>query len=225
MLTLLTRIDRLLKANLNHALDQMEDPERMLAQLIRDLDVGLCEARTQVAGAMAADKRLVARLREHQARRDAWAARAETALDGDREELAREALTRKLDEQRIVTELETARDQAARTVARLRDQLQALEARRTEAQRRREALLSRQRTAQAQRSLNRGLARCRAGLDLSERFADLEERVADAQARAEAEAELMAQPGAREQSFRDLETTVQVDQELAALKARRTVRD
>lgn len=225
MLNLFTRIDRLLKANLNHMLDQVEDPERMLAQLIRDLDAGLCEARSQVAGAMAAEKRLAARLRDHQARRDGWAARAGAALDSGQEELAREALARKLDEQRIVTELETVRGQAAQAVARLRGQLQALEGRRAEALRRRSELVARQRTAQAQRSLNQTLSRCRAGLELRERFADLEERIADAQARAEAEAELMDQSGAQAQSFRDLETATQVERELAALKARRAAGD
>ena len=54
------RVSRLVRANVNDALDGAEDPEKMLQQLIRDMEVEIRQARGQVANMIAQEKELAA---------------------------------------------------------------------------------------------------------------------------------------------------------------------
>jgi phage shock protein A len=52
-MSLLERVSTLLKANLNDLIDKAEDPERMLKQVVLDMENQLMQVKTQVAIAIA----------------------------------------------------------------------------------------------------------------------------------------------------------------------------
>ncbi|MGD0546519.1 MAG: PspA/IM30 family protein, partial [Terracidiphilus sp.] len=59
-MALLERVSTLLRANLNDLIDKAEDPERMLKQIVLDMENQLMQVKTQVAIAIA-DEHLLAK--------------------------------------------------------------------------------------------------------------------------------------------------------------------
>ncbi|HKL22852.1 MAG TPA: PspA/IM30 family protein, partial [Tichowtungia sp.] len=89
------RIRRLIRSNVNDAVRKAENPEKMLNQLILDMNKQLTEAKRNVATAITEEKRLLRQVEEQRNRATEWEDRAKVALRAGKEDLAREALTRK----------------------------------------------------------------------------------------------------------------------------------
>ena len=89
------RISDVLAANLNDLIDRVEDPERMVKQIIREMEDNIRIAEEGVIDALASEKQLQKDLEQHRHQAATWRQRAEEALRADQEDLARAALTRK----------------------------------------------------------------------------------------------------------------------------------
>ena len=99
-MALLERVTTLLRANLNDLIDRAEDPEKMLKQLVLDMENQLLQVKTQVAIAIA-DQHLLEKKREvHQQQAQEWSRKAALAVARDRDDLAKQALARSLTETR-----------------------------------------------------------------------------------------------------------------------------
>jgi phage shock protein A len=90
------RVATLLRANVNDLIDRAEDPEKMLKQLLVDMENQLLQVKTQVAIAIADQHLLEKKAVEQRATADGWRAKAELAVEKDDDELARLALERAL---------------------------------------------------------------------------------------------------------------------------------
>jgi phage shock protein A len=99
------RMGRVISSNLNSLLDKAEDPTKLLALNIEDMDEQLKRAQKEVVSAVAAEKQLRKKAEDLSGERDKWDRRAELALKSGDEPLAREALKQK---KRVTTELESA---------------------------------------------------------------------------------------------------------------------
>jgi phage shock protein A len=76
-MALLERVSTLLRANLNDLIEKAEDPERLLKQLVMDMENQLLQVKTQVAIAIA-DQHLLERKRvEHEHQAAEWKRKAE----------------------------------------------------------------------------------------------------------------------------------------------------
>src|SRR5262245_44412907 len=95
---LFIRLTDIVTANLNALLDRVENPERMLGQIIREMEDGLSLARQQAALVIASERRLERELEQAREATAAWQTRARLALDHEREDLARRALARHLEQ-------------------------------------------------------------------------------------------------------------------------------
>ena len=102
-MAILDRMSRLIRANINDLLDRSEDPEKMLNELLREMDSSIVEARSQVANTIAQEKELEADLQQSQHDAREWERRAELAVGAAKDDLAREALRRKRDAESIAT--------------------------------------------------------------------------------------------------------------------------
>src|SRR5262245_2154299 len=100
------RLSDLVSANLHFLLDKAEDPPKMIAQLIREMEDGLNEARRYAATAIAAERRLSRELDYRRAQAEHWKQKASQALALQREELARRALARKIEHDELARGLE-----------------------------------------------------------------------------------------------------------------------
>lgn len=96
---------RIISSNVNALLDRVDDPKKSVDLLIDEMKQQIKRAREEVVAALAAEKQLKKKVEELDAEADRWVRRAELALTGNDEALAREALVQK---QRIVAERDRA---------------------------------------------------------------------------------------------------------------------
>ncbi len=218
MPSIFKRINDVITANINELIDRVEDPERMIKQIIREMEDNIRKAKEGVIEAIASEKQLQKDLENHRRQSAEWLKRAEEALQANKEDLARAALARKKEHDNIIKALEPSWEAANNTSDRLKTQLRALEAKLEEARRKRSTLVARQRAAEARQHMDRTLADVQAGLDARANFARMEDKVAEMEARAEATAELNSDASRLEKDFLDMEVEQEVENELAALK-------
>ncbi len=218
MANLFKRISDVIAANLNDLVDRVEDPERMIKQLIREMEENISSAREGVIDAVASEKQLAKELDSQRRQAEEWQNRARLALESGNEALAREALTRKKEHDGIAANLDASWQSARRTGDRLKSQLRALEAKLEEARLKKGSLVARQRAAQAREQMDQVQDRFQTGLDLNHSFGRMADKVGEMEARMEAREELYGEYSQIEREFLQMETHSEVEAELAALK-------
>ena len=209
------RIGDLLSANINAMLDKAEDPEKMADEYLRQLNNELYEAKTSVAAAMADAMKLNTKEAQYGAEAEQWSSKAEAALRADDEELAKAALARKVQAGKLAQQYKEQSDQQDQQVEQLQNALVQLETRIAETKAKREMIVAKKNRAQTQEAIQR-TARGLGDLSAMDKLDQLEEKVDDRLARADAMAKL--EGGTLESKFRDLEKDQEVDAELAELK-------
>jgi phage shock protein A len=148
-MSLMERVSALVRANLNDLVDKAEDPEKMLRQVILDMENQLMQVKTQVAIAIADEHLLGKKKKENEANVAAWMRKAELAVDKGSDDLARAALDRVETLRRMSEALEEqSHDQRAQTEA-LKGALRKLETKLTEAKDRSELLIAQHRRSRA----------------------------------------------------------------------------
>src|SRR5215469_6096895 len=91
-MALLDRVATLVRANLNDLIDKAENPEKMLKQVILDMENQFMQVKTQVALALADLHLLENKKRENSEKHSEWMHKAELAVDKQDDDLARAAL-------------------------------------------------------------------------------------------------------------------------------------
>src|SRR5438270_5872110 len=95
-MALLERVSTLVRANLNDLIDKAENPEKMIKQVILDMQNQLLQVKTQVAIAIADQHLLEKKKKENEEQQADWMRRAELAVDKKQDDLARAALDRSM---------------------------------------------------------------------------------------------------------------------------------
>lgn len=215
---LLDRVGTLIRANLNDLLDRAEDPEKVIVQIIRDMEGQLQQVKTQVAASIADEKLLERRYQENQQKSDEWQRKAEIAVDRGSDDLAKEALARRNSFKQSADGFKAQFDEQHAQVEQLKEALRQLERKLDEARAKKDLLIARSRRAKVETQIHEtmaGIGRSSAAAD----FSRMEERVSIQEARAKAAAEL--EGDSLEAQFAALEQDSTLDSDLAALKARR----
>jgi phage shock protein A len=214
-----SRLSDLIVANINALLDKAENPERMLAQIVREMEEGLGTARQQAATAIALDRRLTRELHQHQHEAMHWKEQARLALASNREDLARQALARKIEQDDLVRGLSAQSSSAQETSSQVRAALRALELRLAEARRKQKTLLARHRAAKIRLEVQRAAVSVVPDPGTSfAKFAHIEEKLIDAEDHLLAHAEVCRPSGNLDAELAVLETDKRIDEELTALK-------
>lgn len=216
-MSIFDRVARLIKANLNDLLDKAEDPEKLLKQLLEEALEDLLEVKTQTASAIAQLKQLEAKARENQEEASKWQAKAELAVSKGEDELAREALARKKTAQTTADGFKAQVEIQQESVDQLKANLTELEGKIAEMNTKKELLIARHRRAEAEKNLQKTLGKVGES-SASSAFERMERKVNEEEARASALGELNRD--SLEDKFKKLEANSEVDEELAALKAK-----
>ncbi|MDP9370177.1 MAG: PspA/IM30 family protein, partial [Chloroflexota bacterium] len=90
-MAIMDRLSRLIRANVNDLIDGAEDPEKMIDQILRDMQSNMMTARSQVAAMIAQEKELEADLNETRQLSAEWGQKAQRAVAAGKDDLAREA--------------------------------------------------------------------------------------------------------------------------------------
>lgn len=145
------------QAKLSALRERIEDPERMLHQLICDMEEELDAVRASVAEAVADEIPLAQQFKQTREQADQWAARAETALKCGDESAARSAIEQKLRlEERVATLQQTYESQQEQT-AKLQSAYQDLEDKIRQARHKRTILIARLSRARSGNRINNAL--------------------------------------------------------------------
>lgn len=214
-MTIFSRVRDLLSANINAMLDSAEDPERMADEYLRQLNNELYEAKTSVASAMADATRLNTREAQYTAEAESWSTKAEAALRAGDEELAKAALSRKVQAARLANEYKEQSDAQDAQVEQIQQALVQLETRIAETRSKRDLIVAKKNRAQTQEAIQR-TARGVGDLGALDKLDRLEEKVDSRLAKADAMAQL--ETDTLESRFKNLERDTEVDAELAELK-------
>ena len=148
-MSLLERVATLIRANLNDLIDRAEDPEKMIKQVILDMQNQLIQVKTQVAIAIADQHVLRMKLQENDEAALEWLNKAEVAVEKKQDELARPALDRVLSYKRMSGKFQQQLQDHSMQVENLKTALQKLEQKLIEAKSQSELLSARQRSARA----------------------------------------------------------------------------
>ena len=219
-MSVFSRISTVFKANVNDALTKAEDPEKVLNQLTIDMNAQLVDTKQKVAAAIADEKRLQRQHQETAVEAKGWEGKATVAVEKERDDLAREALARRNEAQQLADEYKIQWDKQRQAVDQLKEHLRALELKIAEANRKKHLLIARQKRAKAQKAIHETMAGMKDS-SAFDTFDRMEQKVGDMEARADAAAEMADfEKDSLEDEFAALEKTNNVEDDLAALKAK-----
>jgi phage shock protein A len=203
------------------------DPTHVLDRLVLEMRAQLHIAQKQVCVAIADERVLRQHVDRHAAASAHWEQRAMQAVRAGDDVLARAALARKAEQDELTATYDAQWRDQRRAVDNLRAALRGLDQRIADAARQRNVLLARWRRAEAQRTISATLGALASHSPWTP-LERLEERVtqieAEAEAAAEAAADLRGEDASLEAQFAALERSSVVDDELAALKLRMSLR-
>ncbi len=186
---LFDRLSSLIKANLNDLISKAEEPEKLLEQSILDMRSQLAKAKQQVAAAIADEKRLRDQADSEFKQAGEWEQRAMLAIQQNRDDLARQALTRQSEHAEHASSLQRTWETHQAETEKLKSLLRDLNDKIEEAKRKKNLLLARARRAQAQQQIQQTMS----GLSEKsafEAFARMEEKIEQNERRLTASAEI-----------------------------------
>ncbi len=209
------RMSQILRANINDLLSRAEDPEKMLNQILRDMEDSVERGQAQVAEQIAQEKLMQADLETAKRNQDDWGKKAELAVSKGMDDLAREALRRQEDYASQVDLYQKQVDVQHEAVQKLKADLQALENKYDDARRNREMLIARAKRAATQQHITTASTKLSA-VDYSSELNRMERRIQEQEARVAATEELHRT--STEEQFEKLGHEDEIEQKLAALK-------
>jgi len=213
--SIIDRLSRLIRANVNDLIDQAEDPEKMIDQILREMQENIVMARAQVASMIAQEKELEMDAAETSKIADERGKKAERAVTAGKDDLAREALRRKRDNQENSSIYRDQLGVQAQAVTKLKEQLRQLEAKYQATLGSRDVLMARQRRARAQRQVAESVV-VFTPLDSASELDRMERKIRSEEAHAAAALEMGDE--SFDSQMQALEGDSDVEDELQALK-------
>ncbi len=216
------RLATLLKSNINDLISKAENPEKMLDQIVVDMQNQLARAKQQVAAAIADEKRLKDQFEAEYKQSQDWEAKAMLAVKEGRDDLAKQALLRQAEHFEHAQTLETTWHSHVLETEKLKNSLRDLNDKIQEAKRKKNLLLARQRRAQAQAKISETMSSM-SEKSAFEAFARMEEKIGQNERMLKASSEIEEEfSGDRlAGDFKRLERaagSASADQQLLALK-------
>lgn len=220
MPSLLNRIRNLITAQAHHQIDEIENPQVMAAQVLRDLGDDLQQANQALVVSLGAEKQLQRQHEAAGAESTDWDLKAERLLQAGDEDKARSALERAVQARSRTLALETPLAAAQRATARLREQVQRLKAELETARGRAAVITANQTAATALGSAARASDSYTRAMDRAQQMDRLSQKASRYESEAEAAAELLNEDGRFEREVARVDLGVEVESRLAELKAR-----
>lgn len=211
-----SRFTDIVNSNINSLLDKAEDPEKMVRLIIQEMEDTLVEVRSVSAKTIANKKDIERQINKHEAAADDWQAKAELAISKDREDLARAAL---IEKQKSADNASALRDELVlidEQISKLQNEVVQLQEKLADAKNRQKSIIMRQQAASSRLEVKKKLDSTKVD-DAMYRFERYENRIDDIESQIDAYD--MGKKTLHDE-FKELESANQVDDELAALKAK-----
>jgi phage shock protein A len=232
MSDILGRVSNILRANINEALDNAEDPEKMIDQLVRDYTSNIQEAEQAVAQTVGNLRMTEDDLKRAQEESAEWGSKAQAAAAKAAEftaagntaeaarfdDLAKTAIRQQISYEGQAKAYQEQVAQQTELTNKLKEGLNGMRAKLTELQTKRDELAARAKMAEAQRQVQESVA----SIDVMDPTSDLARyedsiRQDEAMARGMAEVKASSLEGAFD-ALEDATEDAEVEARLAALK-------
>ena len=212
-----TRLSDIINSNINAILDHAEDPEKIIRMIIQEMEDTLVEARATAARTIAERKDAERQLRRYREAQEEWVRKAEVALRKGREDLSKAALIEKSKLGESVTALETELEALDSALSQGDADIAKLETKLREVKARQKAMQTRSDTASNRLKARKHTYDSRVE-DAFARFESVERRIDRLEG--EVEAYDVGRMKTLTEEIADLEAEAEIEDELAALKAR-----
>ena len=209
------RIHDIFSSNVNHALDKMEDPAKMIRYTIVEMENSLAKAKDSAAQTLANIRAREGELKSEKEAVARWEVRAQLAVKNGKDDLAREAISEKQTAGAKVTALETEIAELKNINASQEAQIVKLTEKLEEVKGKERTLVARAQHAKEKIKIEKQISSTDCGAAIK-RFNEMEEKVE----RLEAEAAVASKNYENEAKFTEMESNDSIDKELAELKAK-----
>ena len=209
------RIHDIVSSNVNHALDKMENPAKMIRYTIQEMEESLKKAKNSAAQTVANIKSRESELQADKEAQARWDVRAQMAVRSGKDDLAKEAIAEK---QKVAAKVKALEEEIAglkninasqeAQIAKLTEKLAEIKAKER-------TLVARAEHAKEKIKIEKQISAtdCSAAIN---RFAEMEEKVE----RLEAQAMMASKSFESDSKFSEMEVNSAVDKELEELKAK-----
>ena len=210
-----SRLTDIINSNINAILDKAEDPDKIIRMVIQEMEETLIEVRSSAAKAIADQKDVERRLKRLDEAQADWEKKAELAISKGREDLAKGALIEKSKVADMADHLAGELEQLKEALGRHEEDVIKLDAKLREARAKKATLQARHKTATNHVRVRKNLYDNRIQ-DAFDRFDKVEQRLDRIEG--EAEAFDLGKGESLADTIQSLETTDEIEKELAALK-------
>jgi phage shock protein A len=221
------RLSDILKANINDMISKAENPEKMLNQIMIEMNEQLIESKKSVASAIADEKRLERQMKDNLTQAQDWEKKAMLAVRAGKDDLAKEALLRKQEYAGLAVQYKEQWESQHAAVEKLKSALRQLQGKIEEAGRKKNLLIARAKRAEAQKQIQKTMGNLSdtGAFEVFDRMAAKVDKI-EAEADAMAELEDFTADGDLEKQFKALEAgDTSTDAMLAELKAKMQLED
>ena len=220
-MALLERVATLIRANLNDLIEKAEDPEKMIKQVIIDMQNQLLQVKTQVAIAIADQHLLEKKQLESEEKTNEWMRKAELAVERKKDdELARAALERSMSYKQMAANFAQQVADQRMQVENLKTAYHKLEQKLAEAQSKSELLIAQHRRSRTVRRASEARAAMSSSSGAST-FDRMKHKVMREEAISQAHSEMHTD--SLDDKFAAMEKEGEIDRLLADIKARKSL--
>ncbi len=217
-MNLFKRTKRIIQSHMSATLDSMEDPQKMIRYMIRDVETTISDAKVMLAEKLAQQTLLDEEKKEISRTIHRWAQRATLAVEKEREELAKEAISERLKSERKKALLIKEQEQLDQIISHLHSQIATLEEKRNNIREKERLLVQRATHAKEQKKIVKALQEIDS-LETRTQIDSLERHIETL----EAEVELSTDRKNNEHLFNSMEQQAEIERELNELKKKRKV--
>ncbi|MDR2434688.1 MAG: PspA/IM30 family protein [Treponema sp.] len=202
-----SRLKTLISSNINDLIGKAEKPEKMLNQLIIEMNEQLIESKKAVAMAIADEKKLERERDSQLAQAQEWERKAMLAVNAGKDDLAKDALLRKQEYDRAALEYQKQWEAQKASVDKLKESLRELQNKIEEAQRKKNLLIARAKRAEAQQKIQSTISSVSGNRSAFDAFDRMSAKVDQMEAQADAAKELedLSADTSLEKRFAELE--------------------
>lgn len=211
------KIGDLIKANINDLIDKAENPEKMVKQIIIDMEDQIRRVTQSLGTAMGSQNQVRKQLETARIQSEGWKKKAKTALGGGNEELAKQALANKVTQDNMIKQYEEMDAATTAQVNEIKKQIDILKMKLEEARNRQTMLVARSQLADAKTNMSQTLG----NMDSKSAFAKMdkmEQKIEQKEAQADAFSEISGIGAQTDDPFAAMEKESAIQDELEALK-------
>jgi len=211
------RISDLVRANVNDLIDKAEDPEKMVKQIIIDMEDQIRKATQGLGTAMGSLNQVKKQLQTAQEQSNVWQNKAKMCLEQGNEELAKQALENKVKQDQMAAQYKEMATSMETQVQEIKSQIDVLKQKLEEARSKQAMLVARSEMADAKTQMAKTLG----NMDSKSAFAKMdkmEQKIEQKEAQADAFSDISGVQESDTDPFAQMDKENSVNEELERLK-------